>query len=173
MWLPHPTVCCVLVFRDVSSSRRTASRLNWQATHDVLTGLPNRRAFEAKLKQLVEDAQRTTREHALLYMDLDQFKVVNDTCGHGAGDELLRRIAGIFRSKLRNDDMVARLGGDEFGVLLYGCSLAGTRRVADELCNSLKDFSFCWNEKLFRVGVSIGVIHERRDIVNRLTKRLS
>jgi PAS domain S-box-containing protein len=118
----------VLVFRDVTRARFLAQQLTWHASHDALTGLVNRREFEHQLRQLLENAETLDKHHALLYIDLDQFKIVNDTCGHVAGDELLRQLATILGSKLRESDILARLGGDEFGVLLEGCPTSCARR---------------------------------------------
>ncbi|NER79302.1 MAG: PAS domain S-box protein, partial [Leptolyngbya sp. SIO1D8] len=113
----------VMVFHDVTQSRRLANRLLWQASHDTLTGLANRRQFEQILTETLQDAQQEAQVHVLCYLDLDQFKVVNDTCGHTAGDELLRQISRLLKSKIRTTDTLARLGGDEFGILLRQCPL--------------------------------------------------
>jgi len=148
----------VLVFRDVTRARFLAQQLTWHASHDALTGLVNRREFEHQLRQLLENAETLDKHHALLYIDLDQFKIVNDTCGHVAGDELLRQLATILGSKLRESDILARLGGDEFGVLLEGCPLDQAQRIANELREAVQDFRFVWLDKVFEVGVSIGLV---------------
>ena len=148
----------VLVFRDVSKAQYLAQQLSWQASHDALTGLVNRHEFERRLTQLLETAQRDRKAHALLYMDLDQFKIVNDTCGHAAGDQLLLQLAVVLQQKIRERDVVARLGGDEFGVLLEGCPLDQARRVADNLLEAVNDFRFIWQDKYFEIGASIGVV---------------
>ncbi len=147
----------VLVFRDVTSARKLSSQLNWQASHDPLTGLLNRREFEHQLNRLLETALHAAKTHSLMYLDLDQFKVVNDTCGHSAGDELLRQLSSLIVKLLRNDDILARLGGDEFGILLEGCQQADALRVANLLRLEIQKFRFGWQEKIFSVGVSIGL----------------
>ena len=118
----NASIGVVLVFRDVTEERKLTQQLSHQATHDTLTGLVNRREFERRLTHLLDSASPHV-PHALLYLDLDQFKVVNDTCGHAAGDDLLRQISALLRTKLRARDTLARLGGDEFGVLLEHCSV--------------------------------------------------
>lgn len=148
----------VTVFRDVGHARQLAQRLSYQASHDPLTGLYNRREFEAQLEQLLESAQNQATQHALCYIDLDQFKVVNDVCGHSAGDELLRQLAEILQSQIRDADILARLGGDEFGVLLSHCSLGQATRIAENLRSALHAFRFLHEERNFEVGASIGVI---------------
>ena len=131
--------------------------LSHQATHDTLTGLVNRAEFERRLTHLLASAS-PHNPHALLYLDLDQFKVVNDTCGHVAGDDLLRQISALLRTKLRARDTLARLGGDEFGVLLDHCPVAEAKRVADALRELLRAFRFGWQDKSFTIGVSIGLV---------------
>jgi diguanylate cyclase (GGDEF)-like protein len=132
--------------------------LSWQATHDALTGLVNRPEFERRLKLMVQQANIDRTRHALLYLDLDQFKLVNDTCGHMAGDELLRQASVILRKRVREADTLARLGGDEFGVLLPGCTLEKAVSVAEELRAALHDARFAWNDKPFVIAASIGVV---------------
>ncbi|HXF66493.1 MAG TPA: EAL domain-containing protein [Burkholderiales bacterium] len=148
----------IVVFHDVSQIRALAQQLLWQASHDALTGLVNRREFERRLAELVETARSQRREHALLYLDLDNFKAVNDTCGHGAGDELLRQLTAIMLSRMRASDTLARLGGDEFGVLLETCPVDQALRVANALRETVRDFRFVWEGKTFSVGVSIGLV---------------
>jgi diguanylate cyclase (GGDEF)-like protein/PAS domain S-box-containing protein len=147
----------VLVFRDVTQERKLAQQLSHQATHDTLTGLVNRPEFERRLSHLLESANPHA-PHALLYLDLDQFKVVNDTCGHAAGDDLLRKISSLLRTKLRARDTLARLGGDEFGVLLEHCSATEAERIANSLRELLQGFRFGWNDTSFTIGVSIGLV---------------
>jgi diguanylate cyclase (GGDEF)-like protein/PAS domain S-box-containing protein len=147
----------VLAFRDVSEARKLQEQLAWQASHDELTGLVNRRDFERKLEAMVLDARRPGRQHALLCLDLDQFKVVNDTCGHAAGDELLRQMPAVLLACLRDTDVLARLGGDEFGVLLQRCDLERAAKVAEKLRAALLRYRFCWQSNTFSVGVSIGI----------------
>ena len=114
--------------------------MSYQATHDSLTGLVNRPEFEARIKQALSNAQRISDEYAVCYLDLDQFKVINDTCGHVAGDELLRQIAKVLRSKVRSRDRIARLGGNEFGILMEGCAIEQSKRVTETLRVAIKEF---------------------------------
>lgn len=148
----------VLVFRDVSHSRKLAAQLQHQASHDALTGLINRREFERRLARALAGVGTSQTQHALLYLDLDQFKIVNDTCGHIAGDELLRQITSLLQIRLRERDTLARLGGDEFGVLLEHCPPEQAARIADELRQTVSEFYFTWQEKAFTMGVSIGLV---------------
>ncbi|MES2356205.1 MAG: EAL domain-containing protein [Pseudomonadota bacterium] len=148
----------VLVFHDVSQSRKMAAEMTHQASHDALTGLINRREFERRLEYAVQTGQQQGKQHTLLYLDLDQFKVVNDTCGHMAGDELLRQVTAILQRTLRKSDTFARLGGDEFGVLLESCPTEPGRRIAEGLRQLISDFRFVWLDKTFRIGVSIGLV---------------
>ena len=148
----------VMVFHDVGHARKLARQLSYQATHDALTGLYNRRAFEEQLKDALDCVRREGREHAVCYLDLDQFKVVNDTCGHIAGDELLKQLAHLLQTKVREADLLARLGGDEFGVLLRYCSLDQARVIADDLRRTVRDFRFVSDDYSFELGVSIGVV---------------
>ncbi|MGH8507978.1 MAG: putative bifunctional diguanylate cyclase/phosphodiesterase [Gammaproteobacteria bacterium] len=148
----------VALIRDVTEASRAATKTAHQAAHDPLTELPNRREFERRLALMVKHAREHRKEHALCYIDLDQFKVVNDTCGHRAGDELLRQISGLLKSRLRERDTLARLGGDEFAVLLGECSADQALRIANELREAIQDYRFCWTDKLFKVGASIGVV---------------
>ncbi len=151
------TIGVILVLRDVTQERTLTQQLAHQATHDALTGLVNRPEFERRLAALIPSAGVHT-PHALLYLDLDQFKVVNDTCGHAAGDDLLRQVAALMRTKLRAKDTLSRLGGDEFGVLLEHCSAGEARRIADALRELLQGFRFAWGDKSFTIGVSIGLV---------------
>jgi diguanylate cyclase (GGDEF)-like protein len=122
-----------------------------------LTGLANRCEFDKYIKEAIAQACADSSEHALCYLDLDQFKVVNDTCGHLAGDELLRQLGDLLRKNLRRHDFVARLGGDEFGVLMYDCSLGEAFLACEKIRDMIKDFQFAWEDKSFTIGVSIGV----------------
>ena len=148
----------VVVFRDVSRARKLAQQINWQATHDTLTGLYNRNYFDVKLTEMLLDARESGRQHALLYLDLDQFKVVNDTCGHVAGDELLRQVSQLLSSHIRTNDTLARLGGDEFGVQLLNCPAQVALRIANQTRQTIGNFRFCWDDKSFGIGVSIGLV---------------
>lgn len=138
--------------------QETEQRLDWHSRHDVLTGLANRWEFEQHLKQALITAKNEDREHSLCYLDLDQFKIVNDTCGHAAGDELLRQLTAILQKQVRNSDTLARLGGDEFGLLLTKCPLNQSLRIANVLRQSVRDFLFIWQNQTFTVGVSIGLV---------------
>ena len=148
----------VMIFRDVSESHRLASRLSWQASHDELTQLINRREFERQLASIIKAARKDSLHYGLCFMDLDKFKVVNDTCGHAAGDELLRQLADIFRTKIRGADTLARLGGDEFAIILNQCALGPAVNIAEEIRAAVEDFRFGWAEQSFQVGVSIGLV---------------
>ncbi|QBQ56408.1 EAL domain-containing protein [Nitrosococcus wardiae] len=148
----------VLVLRDISPLRALASQLSYQATHDALTGLINRREFEVRLRQALDDVRQNDTHHVLCYLDLDQFKVVNDTCGHLAGDKLLRQLATLLQERIREADCLGRLGGDEFGVLLLGCHLDQARGIAESLRILIRDFRFNWKGKAFQLGVSIGLV---------------
>jgi diguanylate cyclase (GGDEF)-like protein len=147
-----------MVFRDVTSTRRMAQRITWAATHDSLTGLVNRREFESRVEAALLSARNSETHHVLCYLDLDQFKVVNDTCGHAAGDALLKQLATVLHSRLRESDTLARLGGDEFGVLLEGCPLDRAQPIAADLLAAVRDHRFQWEGRPFTVGVSIGVV---------------
>ncbi|HTI47365.1 MAG TPA: EAL domain-containing protein [Casimicrobiaceae bacterium] len=152
------TVGVVLVFHDMSRERQYASRLAHLASHDALTGLPNRREFERRVSAILREARDRPGSYAVLYLDLDEFKLVNDTCGHAAGDELLRQVSALLRQRLREMDTLARLGGDEFGVLLAHCAPASALRVAETLRKTIGDFHFVWKQRPFRVHVSIGLV---------------
>lgn len=156
------------VFHDVTEERRLASQLSWQATHDLLTGLVNRHEFERRVKHALTGVRERGLTHAVLYLDLDRFKIVNDSCGHAAGDELLRQLGGLLASKVRDNDTVARLGGDEFGVLLESCPLEQARHIADTLLHAVKDFRFAWRGRPFDVSASIGLV-----VVNRVNADLA
>ena len=147
----------VLALRDVSEMRNMARQLSYQATHDSLTGLLNRHEFERRLEYGLQSAKDDNKQHVLCYLDLDQFKVVNDTCGHVAGDQMLMQIATLIAPRVRDSDTLARLGGDEFGVLLEGCSLSKALEIAETLRQIVMDFRFAWGERTFDVGVSIGM----------------
>lgn len=148
----------VLVFRDVTEQRRLSQEIAFQAIHDVLTGLGNRRAFEQALAEAFVDNRHHARSHVVCYLDLDQFKVVNDTCGHTAGDELLRQIAHLFAAVLREDDHLCRIGGDEFGIILTNQGVAEALLAAERLQFSLAGYRFVWRDRSFGVGVSIGMV---------------
>ncbi len=156
-------VGAVITLRDNSEARRLSAKLSWQANHDALTLLPNRRYFEAELSRAMEAARFGTENHGLIYVDIYQFQIVNDTCGHAAGDELLKRLAQLFGKALRSQDLLARLGSDEFGILLRNCTLAGTHRVANLLLRGVEQFVFSWGGKRLTVGISVGAVAIDRD----------
>lgn len=149
----------VMVFHDVSHERSLAAKLSYQASHDGLTGLLNRQSFEHRLSNLLEAPGAMDSPHSLMFLDLDQFKVINDSCGHLAGDALLRALGPLLQRHLRHSDLLARLGGDEFGVLLQDCPPATARSIAQAMQESLEDFTFVWEGKPFNVGVSIGQVN--------------
>jgi diguanylate cyclase (GGDEF)-like protein/PAS domain S-box-containing protein len=148
----------VLVFHDVSEARELNRRLSYHASHDVLTGLVNRREFENRMERALKSAKAHETSYALCCLDLDQFKIVNDTCGHSAGDALLGQVGALLKSKVRWRDTLARLGGDEFGILLESCSLDEAMRTAESLREAVRNFKFTWEERTFRLGASIGVV---------------
>ncbi len=162
----------VLVFHDVSESRELNRRLSYHASHDVLTGLVNRREFETRLERALKSAKARETSYALCYIDIDQFKIVNDTCGHSAGDALLGQVGALLKSKVRWRDTLARLGGDEFGVLLESCSLEEALRTAETLRESIRNFRYTWEDRTFRLGASIGVVPitaENEDVASVLS----
>lgn len=148
----------VLVFNDISESRRMAREISHQANHDALTGLMNRRAFEERLRHALGSARVDGSQHALCILDLDQFKVINDTCGHLAGDELLRQFAECMCTNTRMRDSASRIGGDEFGILMEHCPLEQAESAIGSLRQALEEFRFFWEGKSFRVGASYGLI---------------
>lgn len=148
----------VLTFRNVTTLRDMARQMSYQATHDALTGLINRREFENRLRQALMSTQGGRNSHVLCYMDLDQFKVVNDTCGHVAGDELLKQLASLTYQKIRKDDTLGRLGGDEFGILLLDCPLDKGRETVESILDMIREFRFLWQDKSFEVGASVGLV---------------
>jgi diguanylate cyclase (GGDEF)-like protein/PAS domain S-box-containing protein len=156
----------VLVLHDTSELRGLTRQMTYQASHDALTGLVNRREFEHRLQEAMDSALAGDIAHALCYLDLDHFKVVNDTCGHTAGDNMLREIASLIKDAVRDSDTVGRIGGDEFALLLVGCPLEKARQIADNVVRSVNDFRFVWKDKIFNVGVSIGLVEIGRDSGN-------
>ena len=151
-------VGAVMVYHDVTQARNMAHKLHYQATHDALTGLVNRNEFANLLYQYRQESTQKTQEHALLYVDLDQFKVVNDTCGHASGDALLQQLTQLIGDRLRRGDVFARLGGDEFGILLNDCPLQFAIRIAESVRETVEQFRFVWKDKSFTVGASIGLV---------------
>jgi len=148
----------VLVLHDTSELRGLTRQMTYQASHDALTGLVNRREFERRLQEAMDSAQTANVGHALCYLDLDRFKTVNDTCGHTAGDNMLREVASLIKEAVRDSDTVGRIGGDEFALLLVGCPLEKARQIADDVVRSVNDYRFVWKDKIFNIGVSIGLV---------------
>jgi diguanylate cyclase (GGDEF)-like protein/PAS domain S-box-containing protein len=153
----------VLVMHDTSELRGLTRQMTYQASHDALTGLVNRQEFERRLQEALESAQSGDVVHAMCYLDLDRFKVVNDTCGHTAGDKMLREVASLVKEAVRDSDTVGRIGGDEFALLLVGCPLEKARQIADDVVRSVADYRFVWKDKIFNIGVSIGLVEIGRD----------
>ena len=153
----------VLVFHDVSESRELNRRLSYHASHDLLTGLVNRREFENRLERALRSAKADEGAYAVCYLDIDQFKMINDSCGHTAGDTLLGQLGALLKSKIRWKDTLSRLGGDEFGLLLESCSLDEALQTAESLREVVSDFKFTWDERTFRLGCSIGVVPITQD----------
>lgn len=148
----------VFIFRDVTAGRKVINRLYQQASHDALTGLMNRRSFEEYLEQVAHDDNPAIRHHMLVSLDLDNFKIVNDTCGHQAGDELLKQVAQILQRSVRNSDKVARMGGDEFAILLESCGVEKGRKLMDSILLKLRNHRFSWDSKIFGVTASMGLL---------------
>ena len=156
-------VGAVVMLHDISELRGLARQMSYQATHDALTGLVNRREFERRLEEAIGSGHRGDGQHVLCYLDLDRFKLVNDTSGHLAGDSMLREVAKLLRDAVRDSDTVGRLGGDEFGTLLIGCPLEKARQIADDLCRAVNDYRFVWKDKIFNIGVSVGLVEISRE----------
>jgi diguanylate cyclase (GGDEF)-like protein/PAS domain S-box-containing protein len=159
---PNELSGAVIMLHDVTELRGLA-RLSYQATHDALTGLVNRRDFERRLQEAIESGQRGDGQHVLCYLDLDRFKIVNDTSGHLAGDSMLREVAKLLRDAVRDSDTVARLGGDEFGMLLVGCPLEKARQIADDVTRAVNDYRFAWRDRIFNIGISVGLVEISRE----------
>ena len=153
----------VVLLHDVTELRGLARQMSYQASHDALTGLVNRREFERRLGDLLESARTGQQSHVMCYLDLDRFKAVNDSCGHLAGDNLLRELATLIKDAVRDSDTVARLGGDEFGLLLVGCPLEKARQIADDVCRRVAAYRFVWKDRIFTIGVSIGLVEVSRE----------
>ncbi|VAW87751.1 diguanylate cyclase/phosphodiesterase (GGDEF & EAL domains) with PAS/PAC sensor(s) [hydrothermal vent metagenome] len=154
----------VIVFRNVTQERRMAKLLSHQASHDALTGLLNRREFEDQLEASLKSSNHQSLGDVLCYIDLDQFKVVNDTCGHVVGDKLLKQVTSLLRAKIRTSDILARLGGDEFGLILFNCDLDKAMEITSSLHNSLKESRFVWEDRTFNVGASMGLVNINKEI---------
>ncbi|MFW0855617.1 diguanylate cyclase [Cronobacter dublinensis] len=155
--LERENIGSVLVIHDVTESRKMLRQLSYSASHDALTHLANRVSFEAHLKRLLQSVSDTHQRHALVYIDLDRFKAVNDTAGHAAGDALLRELASLMLGMLRTTDVLARLGGDEFGLLLPDCSLENARTISERIVAAINEYPFVWESRLHRIGASAGI----------------
>ncbi|MFO7305647.1 MAG: EAL domain-containing protein [Gammaproteobacteria bacterium] len=153
----------VIVIRDVSELRGLTRQMSYQASHDALTGLVNRREFERRLEECLDSAHANAARHVLCYLDLDRFKAVNDSCGHMAGDNMLREVAALIKETVRDSDTVGRLGGDEFGMLLVGCPLEKARQIADDVVRKINEYRFVWKDKIFNIGVSVGLVEISRE----------
>jgi diguanylate cyclase (GGDEF)-like protein/PAS domain S-box-containing protein len=148
----------VLIFRDVTEKRSMEKNLNWQAKHDPLTGLINRREFDNRLNKIISNPNKSEREHALCFIDLDRFKLINDSCGHQAGDELLQKISDRLKKLARDTDTIARLGGDEFAVIMYSCSLEKAKLISEIFREEIFNTKFDWHGKHFSITASIGIV---------------
>ena len=147
----------VVIFRNISEQLEMTSKMNFLASHDALTGLLNRYSFEQKLNYSLQSIASDEREDVICYLDLDQFKIINDTCGHLAGDEMLKMVAHLLKEHISENDTLARLGGDEFGIILEHSSIETASAVTQKICDSIKEFRFVWEDKVFNIGVSIGL----------------
>jgi len=156
----------IIVFHDETERRRMEHVIRHQATHDSLTGLINREEFNSELSDHIYDAEHHDKQHTLCYLDLDRFKLVNDTSGHAAGDELLKQITTLLGNIIRSGDVLGRLGGDEFGLILQGCPIESAGIVADKIIDAITDHRFVWEDKVFSIGVSIGLVRICADTVN-------
>lgn len=148
----------VMVFHDVSEQRKLANEMTYRASHDVLTGLANRSEFEQQLKRFVNNNRMTDQMHALMFIDLDRFKIVNDQCGHAAGDLMLKQVASIMQTCVRSSDMLARFGGDEFAIILRKCDTEKSLNIANKICHSIADYRFEHEGRFFEIGASIGLV---------------
>jgi len=156
-------VGAVVMLHDVTEMRGLTRQISYQAAHDALTGLVNRREFERRLEEAIESGHRGDGQHVLAYLDLDRFKLVNDTSGHLAGDSMLREVAKLLRDAVRDSDTVGRIGGDEFGILLVGCPLDKARQIADDVTRAVGDHRFVWRDKIYNIGASIGLVEISRE----------
>jgi diguanylate cyclase (GGDEF)-like protein/PAS domain S-box-containing protein len=154
---------CVVIFHDVSELRGLAREMSYQASHDALTGLVNRAEFERRLETALDSARGEGVGHVVCYLDLDRFKLVNDTGGHIAGDNLLREIGALLKQRVRDSDTVARVGGDEFAMLLAGCPLDKAQQIAEDVVQAVAGHQFAWQDRVFDIGVSVGLVEVGKD----------
>jgi diguanylate cyclase (GGDEF)-like protein/PAS domain S-box-containing protein len=157
------TAGAVVLLHDVTDLRGIARQMSYQASHDALTGLVNRREFERRLQDSLDLARTGAQTQVLCYLDLDRFKTVNDTSGHTAGDNMLREVATLVKDAVRDSDTVARIGGDEFAMLLVGCPLDKAIQIAEDVSSAIRDYRFVWKDKIFTIGVSIGLVEVGRE----------
>jgi len=148
----------VIILRDVTEVRTMEKRLSYQASHDALTGLINRREFEVRLKQTIRNAITEDVSHSICFLDLDKFKIINDTSGHAAGDEFLKQVSKTIQSLLRQTDVLARLGGDEFAIILDSCSIHQAKIICNQIIKKIKNNRFNWGKNSFEAGASIGIV---------------
>jgi diguanylate cyclase (GGDEF)-like protein/PAS domain S-box-containing protein len=147
-----------IVSEDISERHKLSQKLSYQASHDALTGLINRHEFERKTQQLLDTVVEDDAHHVMCYLDLDQFKIVNDSCGHLAGDTLLKNLSSLLKLKIRKGDTLARLGGDEFGILMTHCSIEQAKTIAESIRQLIQDFNFVWQDKTYSIGASMGLV---------------
>ena len=147
----------VLVFHDVTKERLHSGQMTWRATHDHLTGVKNRVVFEARIEQLLADGPGQHGQHAVMFLDLDQFKLVNDGCGHAAGDVVLQQVTTILSQSIREQDLLARVGGDEFGIILENCTIADATQIAQSICDQMKYYRYVHDGRQYKLGASIGL----------------
>ena len=149
---------CVLVFNDVTKQHKMAEEITYRISHDALTGLVNRTEFESRLNHFIKDNREVDMQNALIFIDLDRFKVINDSCGHSAGDHVLKDIAAIMHTCIRTTDTLARIGGDEFAVILYKCNAQQAMKIAKNICKAVDEYRYIHNDEYFRLGASIGLV---------------
>ena len=147
-----------IVFQNITQTKNMQDELRYNAVHDSLTGLINRREFERVLNEAVKDYRSKGIPYILCYLDLDFFKLINDAAGHTAGDFLLQEVTGILKKRLRKTDILARLAGDEFGVLILNSSLDTGKKICQELIEAVNSIRFHWNDKVYRLGMSVGMV---------------
>jgi len=163
----------VVVLHDVSESHQLAQKLSYQASHDSLTGLINRREFEIRLEQFLDRTKTDRTQHVMLYIDMDNFKIINDTCGHMAGDQLLQQITDLLERKLRRGDVLSRLGGDEFGIILDSCPIDVAEKIAKSICLDISEYNFIWESHVYKTAASIGLVsvNEESEDVNKILQQ--
>ncbi len=156
----------ICIHEDITREYELNQQLNYEATHDKLTRLINRNEFERRANRLISSVEKNDEEHAMFFMDLDQFKIINDSCGHSAGDELLRQVSMLLISIIRKRDTLARLGGDEFAVLMEHCTIEHAHRAATDILDAIQDFTFSWEGRTFKLGISIGLVRINNAVIS-------